>query len=585
LTLCYIHGLSLGWENTGLTNSASRDGSNTAAKALPTYAVDRSSFLNPLLIIIASASAMVMPFFFCGNPSGHDFEFHLNSWMEVLAHWKQGILFPGWAGLAHFGYGEARFIFYPPLSWTLGAALGAVLPWKAVPGAYIWIALSLSGLAMFVLAREWLTNHDAIFASILYIANPYYIVIVYWRSAMAELLAGALLPLLLLVVLRSKEKRGQMIRPLALIVAAAWLTNIPAAVMVTYSLGLLLVFAASFERKPRILGDGVLALLLGVGLAAFYLLPVLHEQNWVNITQVLSPGVRPQDNFLFTITDDADHNRFNWIVSAVAASQIIVAAAAALFAQRKLRKLPQTKFSQTCWMLIAWTTLACLLMFPFTLPAWNSFPELRFVQLPWRWLLCVNVGLAVLVTIAWQRWLPRILLLTAMLGLLLFVSRSFQPPWWDTVADIAEMLDNQVTGQGYEGTDEYVPAHADASEVKQDAPLVSFIGHNSAHFQTQQWTVESKTFSVSTEMPGQVAVRLFNYPAWKSKVNGQQVPVETQAKTGQMLIPVHTGENRIQITFTTTKDRIWGRIVSGLSLFIFAVLFFLQRRNRTRLAQ
>ena len=52
---------------------------------------------------------------------------------------------------------------------------------------------------MFLLARRFLPRRDAIFAAALYAANPYHIVIVYWRSALAELLAGALLPLLLLV--------------------------------------------------------------------------------------------------------------------------------------------------------------------------------------------------------------------------------------------------------------------------------------------------------------------------------------------------------------------------------------------------
>ena len=43
-----------------------------------------SLFPLPLLVILATACAVVVPFFFFGIPSGHDFEFHMNSWMEVL---------------------------------------------------------------------------------------------------------------------------------------------------------------------------------------------------------------------------------------------------------------------------------------------------------------------------------------------------------------------------------------------------------------------------------------------------------------------------------------------------------------------
>jgi len=251
-------------------------------------------------LLMATALAVVVPFFFLGIASGHDFEFHMNSWMEVLGQWKHGTVYPRWAALAHYGYGEARFLFYPPASWLLGAALGALLPWRLVPGAFVWLALTLSGCSMFLLARRWLDRRDAIFAAALYAANPYYIVIVYWRSAFAELLAGALLPLLLLFLLQADEEGRKTVIRLGLIVAAAWLTNIPSAVMVNYSLALLAVLLAILGRRPRVLLYAGLAVLLGAGLAAFFLLPAAYERKWVNIGQVLSEGVRPQDNFLFT---------------------------------------------------------------------------------------------------------------------------------------------------------------------------------------------------------------------------------------------------------------------------------------------
>ena len=102
---------------------------------------------------------------------------------------------------------------------------------------------------------------------------------------------------------------------MTLIVAAAWLTNIPSAVMLTYSLALLLIIVAIMRRSSRPLVIGAVALLLGLALAAFYVVPVLYEQKWVEIAQVLSPGVRPQDNFLFTSLNNPDHDRFNLLIS------------------------------------------------------------------------------------------------------------------------------------------------------------------------------------------------------------------------------------------------------------------------------
>src|SRR6202140_2649200 len=139
----------------------------------------------PLLAIGATAFAIEIPFFFFGIPSGHDVEFHLYSWLEVLSQWKQGIFYPRWAALAHFAYGEPRFVFYPPASWTLGTLLSLIFPWTLAPSIYIWIALVAAGVSMFVLGRRWLDRRDALFAAVLYTASPYHLVIVYCPTPLA----------------------------------------------------------------------------------------------------------------------------------------------------------------------------------------------------------------------------------------------------------------------------------------------------------------------------------------------------------------------------------------------------------------
>jgi hypothetical protein len=531
----------------------------------------------PLLVVMATAFLVILPFFFLGNPSGHDFEFHMNSWMEVLGQWRQGILYPRWAALGWYGYGEARFIFYPPASWTLGATLGALLPWKAVSGAYIWVALTLSGCSMFLLARRWLDRRDAIFAAALYAANPYYFVILYWRSAFAELLAGALLPLLLLYALRSGKEEERVIVPLALIVAAAWLTNIPAAVMVNYSLMLLIVILAILKRSPRPLLYGAFAGLLGAALAAFFLIPAAYERRWVNIAEVLSAGVRPQDNFLFAKINDADHNRFNLLVSLVASAEIIGLAIAAYFSRSWRRKQPSD-----WWASLSWALLAVLLNFSFTSLLWNHLPELRYLQLPWRWLLCLNVTFALLVAMASRRWVGRTLICVAMFAMLAFVWHHVQSPWWETAGDFDEMLEHQRSGAGYEGTDEYVPVGADPYEVKQDAPFVALneamAPGQGRQIQIQQWGAESKVFTAQVNHPAELVLRLFNYPAWKVEVNGRVVAPSTREVTGQMLIPVQAGDNHVQITFTRTWDRTLGGIISAVTALFLGGFVCLRRK-------
>jgi hypothetical protein len=538
------------------------------------------------LLLAGVCLLSIAPFFWWGNPSGHDFEFHMYSWMEVLGQWKHGIVYPRWAALGYWGYGEARFLFYPPASWTLGAALGAALPWKMVPGAYCWIVLTLAGASMYRLAREWLPAPDALFAAVFYALNPYHLLIVYWRSAYAELLASVLLPVVVLCLLRIfSPEREPGFRPalwLTLTLAAAWLTNAPAAVMIHYSVaGPALVLAVrerSWERSWRPLLRTALAIALGAGLASFYLIPTVYEMRWVNIGEVLSPGVRPQDNFLFTIIADPDHNRFNFLVSTVALAEIGVLAVAMWGSRRWWTKhvgtaapgCPVARSATglgTEWMqLCAWGAASAVLMFSVSNLLWQHLPKFRFVQLPFRWLLCMNAALAILLTMAAKGWRSRGLACAILLAAVIVAGYRIQPPWWETASDIREMSNALADGSGYEGTDEYVPAGADAYELDKGLPLVSDDTGASVPSQVLAWGPIEKHFTVHAATPQNLTVRVFSYPAWEVEVNGKPTKTRTTDVTRLIVIPLAAGDSDVHIYFRRTSDRLIGNVVSLISL-------------------
>lgn len=524
----------------------------------------------PLALIASAAFLVILPFFWLGIPSGHDFEFHFNSWLEVLTHWKEGTLYPHWAALAHYGYGEARFIFYPPLSWALGAMLGAILPWKLVSAAYIWIALTLSGRSMYLLARRYMPAPEASFAGIAYLANPYHLVLVYWRSDMAELLASAYLPLLLLFTIRMKDHSRRSMAPLSVLLAAGWLTNVPTAVMMNYSFGFLVLWLAISKRSWKALGHGVIAVTLSALLAAIYLVPVLHQQHWVNMGEVLSPGVRPVDNFLFTTIADADHNQFNRLASTVAVWNI--GAVIAVFA------LSIRRSAESLWRFAAaWAVLCIFLMMRFTLPLWKHLPELRFVQFPWRWLICLNVAFATGLLVAFRQWWLRIAVFLLAIASVAWVWQRVLPPWWDNSGDIQEMVDNQQDSFGNEGTDEYVPAGVDPYDIDRKAPPARFLGIGTAQVNVEKWESEQRIVIVDASSAGKLVLRLFNYPLWKVNINGRPVKTETLFHTGQMIVPLPAGRDRVQIKFAEDWDRALG---GGISLLALMLVFAIRIKSR-----
>ncbi len=92
---------------------------------------------------------------------------------------------------------------------------------------------------MHVFAREWFEEPDATLIAVAYAVNPYMLLNVYIRSAFAEMLAASLLPLMVLWIVRDRPARGMFV-PLAVAIATAWLTNVPAAIMLIYTAVVLL---------------------------------------------------------------------------------------------------------------------------------------------------------------------------------------------------------------------------------------------------------------------------------------------------------------------------------------------------------
>jgi 6-pyruvoyl-tetrahydropterin synthase related domain len=534
-----------------------------------------------LLSLMVTATAVVAPMLFLSNASGHDFQFHIASWMETARQWRQGILYPRWAEGANWGFGEPRFIFYPPASWMMGAAMGLMLPWRVVPGAFIWLALVAGGMAMWKLAREWLDGPQAAVAAVLYAVNPYQLVIVYYRSDFAELLAGTLFPLVLWGAVRVARGEWRQARWLPAVLGGIWISNAPAAVMATYSLTLAIAVGCVVRRSWRPLILGGTAMAGGFGLAAFYILPAAWEQRWVQIGQAIGDDLRPVQNFLFTHANEPDFVRFNWRVSWVALGAILVTITAAAFAARRRREAPDV-----WWIGAAIGAAAVFLMLPPSAPLWRYLPRLQFMQFPWRWLEAMGVTYALFIAATmgrlgkWRAWLLAAFVLIATVGTALALIRT---AWWDAddVPDLAEAISS---GHGYEGTDEYMPIGSDRhqlpgnpdddtrpDDVSADpAPRIAIVDRGSGgiapvtseRIQVDRWTAERRIITTASVTPMRLAPRLLAYPAWGVKVDGEDARYEAQPTTMQMIIPLPAGEHRVEIRFRRTWDRTAGGVIS-----------------------
>ena len=561
---------------------------NTFHTAAPHTSRAVRELLYPTLLFLILSILMVLPYFWLGTASGHDFEFHAPSWLDVAYQWKQGVYFPRWTAWTNHGFGEPRFIFYPPLSWLLGAALTLLLPDAAVPIVYVVLVQTFAGLAAYLLLRRLVARRAAVLGAAFYVINPNALLLTYIRSDFAEQLACAFLPLLLLATLRlcgqldEPPSRSFSVASFSFWIAMIWLCNAPAAVISSYSVCFLIAWAAFSQRSIRPAARGVAGLFLGFGLAAFYIVPAAYEQRWVNIGQALASGLLPSQNFLFTSIADVEHTWFNWIASICTLSLILLLALAAFASRRFSAGSPIRRAAALPLLLLG--TAATFLTLRWSSPLWNLLPKLRFVQFPWRWISILALLASCFLAFVVERrrgwmWFAVLLLLSLPLAQFLIANT-----WWDQ-DEMPTQRDAIDSEHGFDGTDEYDPVGDDHLDLPIDAPLAKALPADSgdaippkAEIRVDRWTSEQKLIRVVAQSDARIALRVLNYPAWRVERNGQIIQPERMDDVNQMVVPVNAGASVIHVAFTRTLDRKIGDAVSAVSA-AFLVFLFWRRKN------
>ena len=397
--------------------------------------------------------------------------------------------------------------------------------------------------------------------------------------------------------------------PLALAIAAVWLTNAPAAVMACYTLAVMTIWKSITQKQWQPILNAAVSLILGLGLASFYIVPAAYERRWVDIARAIGPGMRIEDSFLFGYTGESFHDQVlraaSWIFVTMGAA---IAISACIFWKRKTAQHLFVPLSVTVMALF-------VLQSPWSEILWRFAPELKFLQFPWRWSLILSIVFALSVGAAAimhstrpaeekSRFHAAAILIAAMAAASLGTWLFWQP------CDEEDVVSAQVTvfqaGTGFEGTDEYTPIGADNSLIQQSLPQIRVLkaadaetatnpatevqnnptyaptpqDEIAADIKVEQWLPERKSFTITTQAPGFAVLRLMDYPAWQVSVDGASVSNRSDRDDGLMTIPVPAGTSRVAINYAATADLWWGRGLSVASLLTLLTLVLAGQKRR-----
>ncbi|HUX45665.1 MAG TPA: hypothetical protein VMV57_13015 [Terracidiphilus sp.] len=572
-------------------------------------------FARPAVVLFAALLA-ASPLLFRGASSGHDFDFHFVSWLDALHSWSLGIPYPHWAPSSNFGAGEPLFVFYPPLSWMLGAALGAMLPWTLVPFAVTFLLLAGTGFGTRALARQAMAEGPAVLAGCFAIFSGYALFDAFERTDYGELAGGLWIPLILLFLLRDRRPNARLARraldgsavPLALVFAGAWLSNDPLGVMASYLLAATALAAALLRRSwAPILRAGV-STALGLSLVAIYLVPAAYEQRWVDVRAAISdPGEQIRNSWLFVFHGDpalSIHDSVLRTASRICVGMVLLALLG-FFVSWRRGTLPGRR---RWWIPLALIPPAVLLLqLPVSQSLWDHLPKLEFLQFPWRWLVVLEAPMAVFVAAAvWpagirRRWLRAAAV--ASIACLFLIGAFLAEHTYFSVGDVTDKVPSMVSayqqGIGFTGDQEYAPRDTDPNALAGQLPDACFntdpyivLGKYSPSDGMPEWDASQgscqATFSgtrpkggpspehlrivASIPRSGFLILGLRRFPAWRIRVNGRLPAQLPQRKDGLIAVPVPAGRVELTADWSTTPDALLGRWLTALSLLLLTAL-------------
>jgi len=528
--------------------------------------------LRIVTLLGAIALLLVIPFTALGY-SGNDYLFHLTSWMEMRSAWSHGVFVPGWATRANFGLGSPRFCFYPPVSIWIGVLLSFILPWRIVPGAFVWLMVVIGGASMYVASALFIREEDRLPVTVLYSVSPYLLITAIHRFDAAELCALSVLPLVVGFYFRAVWcLQGSAVLPLALLLALTNCTDVPAAIALAYMLFLGCLVAACVNRLWGPLIYYVTAGTLSIAISAFTLLPPLYEQRWISV-KMLYRGNDFHQFFLLALFGDANlsFRIVLWMITLTAVGISIACMVAG-----------RSPFQLSDRMLITFVCIASVAQLPVIAPLWNYLPELKVVQYPFRFLSFygVCVPLLLLSSGAEPRLRRSAYAVLAATALLAYGGYWRHALGRDGGAHPEFGPDFNSLQAGYPGWPEYIPRGGKwAYRLTSDLPpgSVRAIGQPGCHVALVSRGYLSERFAVTSAETCRLHVETYYYPFWRA-TDGSGAPLSVSADPGNLLVvSVPLREHDVRLWFHATSHL---RIVADWMTVVAIVLVFgAQARN------
>lgn len=561
---------------------------------LRTFVIDHWSLIIGHLSLLITGLILVAPLLQASPLCTDDGALHIFRTVALDRALGDGVLYPRWFPDLAFGYGFPFFNYREPLGYYAIEAihkLGADFPLAL--NLVLALGVVAAGQTMSLWVGSLFNRSAGLVAGLVYMAAPYTLIGAITRANQPEVLALALLPLILWAFRRLALHGRRRDFVLAVMTYAALLLthNISSLIFTPLLLAYcVLLTAYSSRTTPHALRTTLIAALISLALTAFFWLPALAEGQAVQL--YLTHSARGNDfHFNFVALREvlsgpgtADPLLLNPpLLISLGWPQLALAGLGLVFI-RKADSREQRAHIVAAVMLMGGLLFMAL---PDSVGLWENLPLIRFVQFPWRFVgrallpAALLAGAAAYAVARSSHRAGRVLSLCFALIVLIFAAPHLYPR---TCAPQANLSINDLfayeRATGHIGVDPlgaYLPVTV--KERPTSSPLEAQYAHNEiirrfdrsalpndAQVIDEAYPPNRAVIDLETPIGFRAMYLTFDFPGWRVTIDDQPAPIMPSDPTGLITFEVPAGRHRIEVAFGDTPLRTAANAISAAAL-------------------
>ncbi|MGC9505137.1 hypothetical protein [Baaleninema sp.] len=388
---------------------------------------DRLKQWQVVVVLAAIVGFAIAPMLERSYPITHSTHFNLSWAFQYQRQFFSGQFYPRWLEFSNFGFGNATFVFYPPLSMV------ATLPFRmlglGLAGSLIGsmaAAVALFGGGLYRLARRFYPLWISTTVAVVGMLSPYLTIDIYQRGALGEVWAIAALPWIFWTSHKLIDRAANPPPPpnspwrhrlsrwgldpdwdilqFVLAYGALVLSHLPTLLIFTLIWLPFPAWIAPSSRRKFVVLRSYVSLAIAWGATAFFLLPVVADGSAVQLDALYATAdYLPQNRLLLSglwqfAPDLTDHWFDRRLVKPWAMMGVVTVGA--IVSDRLERQFfkedtpthaisRQQRQTATYW--AAASLLALLSTTDLLGWLYSSFSPLQRIQFSWRWLSVATV--------------------------------------------------------------------------------------------------------------------------------------------------------------------------------------------------